>query len=88
MLVWLRELRSTLTKTRSRLLLIGSAIAKRRTNARLELFLRPPSQRAGLQFALKPVTLWESESWEFGFVAELHTRMLVLSAYVGVYSTS
>ena len=88
MLIWLRELRSTLTKIRSRLWLIGSAIANRRTNARLELFLRPPSQRAGLQFAWKPVTLWESEQWELGFVVELHTRMLVLSVYVGAYSTN
>lgn len=86
MKTWLAKTGATLTKIRWQLLQVGSAIANRRTAVKFELFCQAPSQRAGLQFALKPVTLWESASWEFGLDAELHTPIAVLRAYAVLYS--
>ena len=86
MIVWLGRIVGTLTKIRWQLSRVGSAIAKRRTAAKFELFCLAPSQRGGLQFVLKPVTLWESELWELGLDVELHTPVAVLRAYVVLYS--
>jgi hypothetical protein len=86
MLRWLQETGDMLTKIRWWLLRIGYAIAKRRTAVKFELFCLAPSRRAGLQFALKPVTLLESELWEFGFDVELHTPIAVLRLYAVLYS--
>jgi hypothetical protein len=85
---WLVKTAGMLTKIRWQLSQVGSAIANRRMAVKFELFCLAPSRRAGLQFALKPVTLWESVSWEFGLDAELHTPIAVLRAYVVLYSLS
>lgn len=86
MLQWLQKTVGMLMKIRWRLLLIGSAIAKRRTAVKCELYCLAPSQRGGLQFAVKPVTLWGTELWECGLDAELHTPIAVLRLYVVLYS--
>lgn len=86
MKTWLTKIAGMLTRIRWQLSQVGSAIANRRTAVKFELFCQAPSQRAGLQFALKPVTLWESASWELGLDAELHTPIAVLRAYVVLYS--